>query len=153
PQALPIFYLRDKTPTSPRWMRQHGDFDGRERRFSVYESLLDKRCLIEKETGYADFPEASEDDPIVLDSARWNNPQRLATYAFRAWLHCCFPYASNTLTTTDGEIWTIDHEKILWRKDEDDIRELADLVAPSERVTNICRQMSAITTREVRAAL
>ncbi|MEN3333514.1 MAG: hypothetical protein V7641_2879 [Blastocatellia bacterium] len=145
PGALPVYFLRQRVQTAPSWL---ADFDDEER----IDYLLNKRSPVDR-LAFADFPAESESDPEVLASARWDSPGRLLSYAYRSWLFCTFPHASNSLVKTDGTLWVVDYEKTLWRKDCGDIEELAKLVAPSARITAICRRMSAINSQHIEQAI
>jgi hypothetical protein len=149
--GLPIYFLRDRVPTAPRWLRQSGDFDRRMRRFMVFEGLLVKPCTIER-AAYS-FRAEDESNPKLLAIARWNSPERLLIAAYRSLLHTSFCHASNTLLDTDAKVWAIDHEKTFHIESTDDIQELYELLKASEPVTRICRQVSQITGRNIRAAL
>lgn len=120
-------------------------------RCSATLGSFDKSCPIFR-LDY-DFPEEYETDSVVLGAARWNSDERLLTYAFRALFYFSYPHSSNVLVDTEGNLTLIDHEKIIYRADTSDIKELYESVCGSERVMNACRQISGLSENAIMDAL
>lgn len=151
PGSIPVYFLGDACATLPyrasfayelTFVREVYDSHV----YLFFEGSINKECVLNHE-----FP----DDPPMeaLMAAQWNSPQRILGHAFRAFLYATHAHTSNCLVDTSGRLWLIDHEKIIYRENEEDIRELYELIYPSDEIMNACRLISALTESDIEEAL
>ncbi|HJQ26409.1 MAG TPA: hypothetical protein VKA60_21020 [Blastocatellia bacterium] len=145
PQALPIYHLANQDVMLPPAIKKMDN----ELRFGP---LLGKTCPVDR-AEYADFPEQMESDARLLSAAAWNSDQRLLGHAFRAFLYASYAHSSNCLADVKGQLWLIDHEKIMHQKTTDDIIALHTVANHSERILRACQRVCEITEDHIEASL
>jgi hypothetical protein len=142
-KSLPLYYLlHEDTPSS------HFDYDPN----FCLKPLVTKSCPIAREE-YSDFPAEKIQDEKILCAVKWDSDQRLIGHAFRAFLYCSYAHSSNVLVDTDARLWHIDHAQLMYRADHSDLAELLLLVEGSERVMQICREISQLTDEDIKQAI
>lgn len=139
PASLPVYFLSKQVATSA--MSESPEYGFRK----MFKEAFDKRCPLGRDA-YADFPQSVPE--AALRASRWDSPERLKHYAYRALLGCTYPHSSNVLVTTDGELWLIDHEKICVDTEGDDLALLLRVIADSEAAIEVCRQVARGITPE-----
>ena len=144
-KTLPIFYLDDS--------------DRRPSFIAEWEEVFHRctiTCPVAREH-YSDFPAELEKDERVLSIARYTSPQRLAQYAFRAFLYATYPHGSNALIqiySDTPQLWLIDHEKLLLvPSDNSDIDMLHRMIKYYKPALAACRLISRISDNDVEKSL
>jgi hypothetical protein len=143
--AIPLYYLKSHaadilSPMSP--------WEGFLHRKFLW--ALDKRCPVGR-AAYADFPEPPSDE--VKEAVRWNSREMLLGHAFRSLLYASYGHVSNILVDVEGNLWLIDFEKMVFRKDFGDIEVLYVIAAESESVMEVCRQLCTLTADDIKESL
>jgi hypothetical protein len=142
-RSLPIYYV-NKESRAPFFDRQ--------------EEVLHfttKTCPVARDY-YADFPAELELDKGVQEIVKYNSPQRLLQYAFRAFLYATYPHSSNALVEATGDnrrLWLIDHEKLVLSEGAEDIDALHEIIQHYGPGLNACRQISQITEADIMKSL
>ena len=138
PNAIPLYYLLDsvgENNTAHDLLRDK------------FENQILKACPVSRKD-YIGFPMNPDTD--LLLKAKWDSPQRLLCFAFRAFLFCTYPHVSNLLLNTKGDLWMIDHATILWRDNEDILQLHRAVKNRNPVVMEACRQISRITEDDIR---
>ena len=144
PRALPLYYLTDQCEVLPPFHRMELAL------VKKFERLLDKRCPIGRDA-YPDFP--TEAPTAALRAAQWNSEQRSLVHCFRALLYCSYGHVSNCLVDVEGKLWSIDHEKLIYTPNTDDIHMLDELIG-NHPLRNLCAQLAAgLTTEDIEQSL
>jgi hypothetical protein len=166
PRSLPIYFLAVKNDSlippniaelemkARQWV--YNDFgvppEPRALRDAAIKKLLNKTCPLTREF-YDGFDKSKESDPQILDAARWDSPDRVLIFAWRAFLNCTYPHGSNVLVDTEGKLYVIDHETCVYSEKASEIEKVAIFVSQSERLLNACKQISCLTTWNIEEAL
>ncbi len=147
-KAIPLYFLSGQVDTWPK-------AGGLERVYrTAFERVYNKRCPIGRDS-YADFPDQAP--RAALEAARWDSPQRLLQYAFRLFLYCSFPHASNALVDVEGKLYLIDFDKMCLAGYDvaslEDIELLHEMLADCEPALEACRHVASITQAQIVEAL
>jgi hypothetical protein len=149
PQAIPIYYLRGQCETVGEIWGEKDDGSIEKFLYEHWLESLDKRCPIKRDA--YNFPAVPPG--AALEAARWNSAERLLGHAFRQLLYVSHAHNSNALVDLEGRLWLIDHERIVYRSNFEDIENLHALVRQSPTVMMACRKVGSITPSDIETAL
>jgi hypothetical protein len=144
-QSLPVFYLRDKTQTT--WfVKECVEQD-------LHDAALQKACPVRREF-YSDFPD--EPSEQVLKVARYDSDDRIRQYIYRSFLYSTYCHTSNSLVSTDGSLWLIDHASLILtplHSVTDDIYQLKGWIDFCPKLMKMASELSILTEKDIEESL